>query len=340
METQELLQQAIEYHNALPARIREYLNARGIPDLLIDFHMLGWNGRRITIPILNREGGIAYFKLARDPADPDPGPKSLATRGATAEIYGWDQLLRRPHQIIICEGEFDRLVLEAKGFCAVTSTGGAGTFRPEWAAEFRDIPEVYVCYDNDQAGHAGAERVAGMVPQARIVQLPDEVGPGGDVTDFFVRLGRTRSDFEKLLDEAMPLPPPPPKESECRPPSSNQDPLFRDHIAEVKRRVPIESVISRYIRLNTYGRNPIALCPFHEEKNPSFTVFPETGTFHCFGCGKHGDVITFLQEIEHLNFTQAMKSLEQNIYPYEPEQQAGRSRPQPPESDPGGVDGV
>jgi DNA primase len=49
-----------------------------------------------------------------------------------AELYGWENLVSKPSQIIICEGEFDRLVLEANGFNAVTSTGGAKTFRHEW----------------------------------------------------------------------------------------------------------------------------------------------------------------------------------------------------------------
>src|SRR5207245_3565977 len=90
---------ANKYHQALPARIRAYLNARGIPDLVIDFHLLGWNGWRITIPVFNREGELAFFKLAKDPEDKTPSPKMLATPGAYAELYGWDQVLKRPQQI-------------------------------------------------------------------------------------------------------------------------------------------------------------------------------------------------------------------------------------------------
>ena len=325
MENTNLLEAAIEYHNELPAKIREYLNARGIPNLLINFHLLGWNGHRITLPILNKAGGISFFKLARDPDDPKPGPKMMATRGAKAEIYGWDQLLRDPRQIIICEGEFDRLVLEAKGFCAVTSTGGAGTFKPEWAKEFESIPEVYICYDNDEAGKAGAERVGTLIPHAKIVELPEEVGPGGDVTDFFVRLGKTRSDFEKLLSEAMPLAPSPPKaEQTIRP--TNPDPDLKERIQAVKRNVSLESIVSRYVKLFHYGKNPVGLCPFHNEKNASFTVFSETGTFWCFGCGKHGDVITFVMERENFSFIQALRALEQDFIEHGSKRQTNQSR--------------
>ena len=122
-----LLDLATKYHKALPGRIRRYLNDRGISDILIDFHLLGWHENRITIPIFNRMGELAFFKLARDPEAPTLAPKMLASPGAYAELYGWDQVIRKPNQIIICEGEFDRLVLEGKGFIAVTSTGGAGT---------------------------------------------------------------------------------------------------------------------------------------------------------------------------------------------------------------------
>src|SRR2546426_12249409 len=121
-QNRNLMDLARKFHANLPDRIREYLHDRGIPDEMIDLNLLGWNGWRITIPIFNREGELAFFKLAKDPEDQTPGPKMMTTPGAHAELYGWDHVLRKPSQIIICEGEFDRLVFEAKGFCAVTST--------------------------------------------------------------------------------------------------------------------------------------------------------------------------------------------------------------------------
>src|SRR5437867_10002405 len=127
--THYLLDPATRYHEALPGRIRQYLNPqRGIPDLLIDAHQLGWDGTRITIPIFNREGELAFFKLAKDPEDRSDSPKMLATPGARAELYGWEDVRHVPEEIIICEGEFDRLALKAQGFRAVTSTGGARVF--------------------------------------------------------------------------------------------------------------------------------------------------------------------------------------------------------------------
>ena len=90
-----------------------------------------------------------------------------------------------------------------------SSTGGARTFREEWAPAFSPIPEIYICYDRDDAGRSGARTVGQLIPQAKVAQLPASVGEGGDITDFFVRLGQSREDFIALLHEAEPVPPPP-----------------------------------------------------------------------------------------------------------------------------------
>jgi DNA primase len=268
--TRDLLQLATNYHNALPGRIRRYLNERGISDILIDFHVLGWNGNRITIPTFNRQGELAFFKLAKDPEDPVLAPKMLATPGSYAELYGWEVLASEPKQVIICEGEFDRMVLEEKGFLAVTSTGGAGTFRPEFAEAFASIPKVYVCYDNDNAGRIGAERVTSLIPHARVVELPADVGEGGDVTDFFVRLGKSREDFQKLLDAAMPMPPSPPQEKRQQlPTASSLNPELRQRVTRIKSQVPIAELVGRYVKLQRYdGDYLMCNCPFHADHNP------------------------------------------------------------------------
>ena len=74
---------------------------------------------------------------------------------------------------------------------------------------------------------------------------------------------------------------------------------------------PIENVIGSYVSIQKRGRNYLCLCPFHSEKTPSCTVFTDTQTFHCFGCGSGGDVITFIMKIENLDFREALKLLAQ-----------------------------
>ncbi len=74
---------------------------------------------------------------------------------------------------------------------------------------------------------------------------------------------------------------------------------------------PIETVMGSYVNLIRRGRNYVCSCPFHSEKTPSCTVFTETQSFYCFGCGAGGDVITFTMKIENLDFMEAVKLLAQ-----------------------------
>lgn len=73
----------------------------------------------------------------------------------------------------------------------------------------------------------------------------------------------------------------------------------------------IEDVISTYVTLKRRGATLVGLCPFHNEKTPSFTVYPATQSFYCFGCGAGGDAITFVKKIENLDYLDAVKTLAQ-----------------------------
>ncbi len=85
----------------------------------------------------------------------------------------------------------------------------------------------------------------------------------------------------------------------------------QDFIQELKSRTDIADIISGYVTLKKTGRNLMGLCPFHGEKTPSFSVSPENGFFHCFGCGEGGDVITFIRKIENLDYVEAIRLLAQ-----------------------------
>jgi len=80
-------------------------------------------------------------------------------------------------------------------------------------------------------------------------------------------------------------------------------------IRAIQESVDIVDVVSRYVTLRKSGRNFKGLCPFHEEKTPSFTVFPETRRYKCFGCGEGGDVYTFLMKRGNLRFIEAIEDL-------------------------------
>ena len=83
----------------------------------------------------------------------------------------------------------------------------------------------------------------------------------------------------------------------------------RDIKEEIKSRIDIVSLISRYLELKRGGSIFKACCPFHKEDTPSFTVFPNTQTYFCFGCQKHGDIFTFIMEKENVDFKTALEML-------------------------------
>ena len=191
-------------HAALPEHIRKYLNARGVSDAIIDAHKLGYEQffrkQWITIPIKDLYGNYAFFKLRQDP---DHGNEKITyPKGIEAQLYDWETLAAPHGRLVICEGELDRLALQSQTISAITSTHGAGTFKEAWAEKLiknREIKAVYVCFDNDEAGRKGAERVAKMVEnggkETYLITLPQEVGVGGDITDYLTKLGGSVDDL-------------------------------------------------------------------------------------------------------------------------------------------------
>jgi len=80
-------------------------------------------------------------------------------------------------------------------------------------------------------------------------------------------------------------------------------------ISEIKYRTNIEQLIGEYVQLKKRGTTLVGLCPFHSEKTPSFTVWPQDGHYHCFGCGAGGDIITFVRQVENLEYPEALEFL-------------------------------
>jgi DNA primase len=82
-----------------------------------------------------------------------------------------------------------------------------------------------------------------------------------------------------------------------------------EFIEDLRQRVPLSEIIGRRVKLVRKGRRFSGLCPFHSEKTPSFSVVDDDGFYHCFGCGAHGDAISFLREMDGLDFMEAIERL-------------------------------
>jgi DNA primase len=295
---------AERYHRSLPEEIRSYLKGRGIPSTLIEQKLLGWDGQRITIPILGTKPGevlgVRYATVPKDLGDPSA---AFSHESAKPELYGWETLAKNPRRVVICENAFDRLVLEANSIEAVASTGGPNCFLAEWARLFARVRHVYVCFSRGSASNVRA-----VLPSARISTLP--AGATG-ITDFFARLGRTKVDFEIVLataatpendeDDEPPVP-----IREFRPGEAS----LRRRAEQVKRAVRLHEITSQFAPLEAEGGRLVAHCPFHDDRTRSFTVYPKTDTYYCFGCGASGGVIKFLADKESMTFRQALEALE------------------------------
>ena len=88
--------------------------------------------------------------------------------------------------------------------------------------------------------------------------------------------------------------------------------IRQEDIEAVKERTDIVALVGQYLTLKKTGHDAMSgLCPFHQEKTASFSVSPTKRVFYCFGCGKGGDAITFLRELEHLSYVEAIERLAQ-----------------------------
>ncbi len=86
-----------------------------------------------------------------------------------------------------------------------------------------------------------------------------------------------------------------------------------DSVAEIKARLPIEDLVRSYTQLTKKGKNFVGLCPFHNDTHPSFLVSPDKGICYCFPCQKGGDIFSFYQQIEHVDFPQALRDLADRV---------------------------
>ncbi len=188
--------------HASRATLSRLVNGRGLTIETIDKYLLGWDGSRVTIPVWDVDGEIVNVR--RYSFSKNAVNKMLNIKGhGTARIYLPD-VLAANQKIVLCEGEFDCLVLNQAGIPAVTGTGGCKTFKNNWPPLFAGR-DVYLCFDRDEEGRAAAQRVARKLKtyakSIHTVVIPLD-HRGADVTDYMVHGLKSPDDFRQLMLDA------------------------------------------------------------------------------------------------------------------------------------------
>lgn len=172
-----------------------------IDDGVIDRFELGWDDHRVWLPVRDERGALANVRKYKfDAAGAD---KYVGVKGHnSARLYPERMLAADPPWLLLCEGEKDCLCAIAHGLPAVTATGGASVWPKELSDRFRE-KQVAICYDVDEAGRTGANKVRskllGIAKSVKVVKLPPEGLPAkGDLTDWF-HVGGTREAFVSLM---------------------------------------------------------------------------------------------------------------------------------------------
>ncbi len=300
---------------------KDWLYRRKISDSIISEFNVHWGsnpilGECIVIPVNDVDGNFSFNKYRRNPLQ-QTTPKYLYDKGAKTALYGADRI-QNSKTVLITEGEMDCLVAWSHNIPAVSGTGGAMTFLPEWIDILKD-KEIVICFDNDEAGGAGMVRVLQSLPQAKVLFIPDRpnikdisdyVTNGGDLQELL----RTAIHFGSVQDvidnrsERLAL-----WKSVCF-----HDAYLKEHIkptyvaqprsnkgdGEIQRAksYPIDQLID-------FKKNK-ACCPFHNEKTPSLHYYRENNSVYCFGCAKYGDAIDVYRQLHNCSFKQAIKALQ------------------------------
>jgi hypothetical protein len=199
------------WHEALmstPDALEYMVHGRGIEITTLERFKIGWDrpNKAYTIPIIDADGVVRNVRRHR-PAMGKQRSKYWNVKGhGKRRLYPEDVLIDAD-EVVLCEGEFDALLINQAGIPAITATGGAGNWKDAWGAQFEG-KRVTVLYDADETGVKGARQAAHSVNkyarEVRIASLPYQVAKnhGKDVTDFIVDDGAGYDELREVIDGA------------------------------------------------------------------------------------------------------------------------------------------
>lgn len=317
------------YYDSMQGNIfRDWLLRRKITESVIEeFGVMEGNhfmfGECLVIPVCGEDGSFLFNKYRRSPLRNDnDGPKYIYDKGSKAVLYGYHRA-KSERRVLLTEGELDCLVAWSANIPAISSTGGAMTFKEEWAESLKD-KEVVICLDNDAAGGEGMARVLDMVPHARILFLPDRPGIK-DISDY----AQAGGDLNELLKTAI-------RFGSLEDVIANRservsvwqsthfhDAYIRNHtnkeeIKHVKKNGNKSMVSDKVMRAKEYPIDELiefsmgkARCLWHNEKHASLHHYKDGNRVYCFGmCGKSYDSIDVYMALHGCGFKEAVEKLQ------------------------------
>lgn len=207
-----------KFHKALKELNKENIihsimsSKRGLTRATLERFMIGWDGERVTVPVYDEFNELVNIRRYQWNSYED-SYKMVNYKDAMENTYGETRLYGVENlydtaieTVIICEGEWDRIMLEQNGFKAVTSTSGANSveaIKNEWVAQIKKKKQIILCYDNDKAGEDAVNMWTSILHGADIqlqrIKWPESYPEKGDVTDFFTTFKGTPDQFAKLI---------------------------------------------------------------------------------------------------------------------------------------------
>ena len=184
---------------------------RGLADATLKRYDIGWDPKRQrnTIPVRDQRGNVVNVRLYNAKKDRKMinYTEGKHKYGSPTRLYGMDELVKHTgKQVILCEGEWDRLLLQQEGLMAVTGTHGASTFRPDWVSHFKDKDVVFL-YDCDGPGQEATRTILQAFKAAAAASVKNVLLPlkgtkdDKDVTDYLHTRGMSGADLQTLIDE-------------------------------------------------------------------------------------------------------------------------------------------
>lgn len=267
LPTEEKLAEFTEALLSSPAHMKVMRDKRGLTRETVEDVGLGWDGSRYTIPIRDVDGVLQNVRRY-DPDATEIKMKVVSWGNGWGEgrIYGLD-VLKEKEEVVLSEGEMDRIINCQNGIPTVCTTSGAGTWKPEWTPAF-EHKTVFICYDNDDSGKNGARKaataIATVAENVYLMKLPGDA-KGFDITDYYVSQGYTAQDFKALMDQ------------------SRKNPFGKRAKDSARLTQDVKEVTLEGSMSSEHGRDPLAIVSTIAGKVQPAYMLPKRVDFDCSG---------------------------------------------------------